>query len=81
MAGRLANGTCSSSQTTTVLWPTEGTNCVDTDTGMSANVATGGFLGIGSSSPGTGLLAKPFTTKCGPGGTAATTGRQGRHGQ
>ena len=37
------------SQTTSVLWNVEGTNCVDTDTGMSAKVATGGFLGKGSS--------------------------------
>ncbi len=72
-AGAPANGLCSSAQPASVFWPTAGTNCVDTDTGMSANVATGGFLGIGSSSPGTGLLAKAFTTKCGPGGTAATT--------
>ena len=73
VASRPADGTCSANQTTTVLWPTEGTNCVDTDTGMSANVATGGFLGIGSSSPGSGLLTKPFTTLCGPGGTKAFT--------
>ena len=73
VADRLADGTCNSGQTSTVLWTAEGTNCVDTDTGMSANVATGGFLGIGSSSPGTGLLAKSFTTRCGPGGSAATT--------
>jgi len=73
VASRLADGTCSSAQTTTVLWPAAGTNCVDTDTGMSANVATGGFLGIGSSSPGIGLLAKPFTTRCGPASSPATT--------
>ena len=51
-AGGPADGTCSSSQTTTVLWNADGTNCVDTDTGMSANVATGGFLGLGSSAVG-----------------------------
>jgi hypothetical protein len=75
LAARRADGTCDSSQTATILWKDEGTNCVSTDTGMSANVATGGFLGIGSSAPGSnpGLLAKPFTSTCGPGDTPATT--------
>ena len=73
VASRLADGTCNSGQTTTVLWTAAGTNCVDTDTGMSANVATGGFLGIGSSSAGTGKLAQSSTTRCGPGGSSATT--------
>jgi hypothetical protein len=70
-----ADGTCSSAQTVTVLWNNDGTNCVDTDTGMSANVATGGFLGIGSSATGTGdYLMKPKgLTKCGPGGTSEAT--------
>lgn len=74
LAGRRADGTCDSSQTETVLWTAEGTNCVSTDTGMSAKVATGGFLGVGSAAPAgkPGLLAKPFTTKCGPGDTPAT---------
>jgi hypothetical protein len=51
-AGAPADGTCSSAQPATVLWNTDGTNCVDTDTGMSANVASGGFLGLGSSAVG-----------------------------
>jgi hypothetical protein len=77
--GGPADGTCSSSQTTTVLWPTDGTNCVDTDTGMSSKVATGGFLGIGSSAPGNGqyLLKPTGKTKCGTGGTEATTVKMG----
>jgi hypothetical protein len=79
VASRLANGTCSTAQPATILWTAAGTNCVDTDTGMSSNVATGGLLGTGSSAPAScswtgscGLLAKPFTTKCGAGNTAAT---------
>ena len=76
--GGPSDGTCSSAQTTTVLWNTDGTNCVDTDTGMSSKVATGGFLGQGSSAPSCswspcGLLAKPSTTKCGPSNSASTT--------
>jgi hypothetical protein len=72
---RTADGTCNASTPGAVMDPNDGINCVTTDTGMSANVATGGFLGTGSSapSPNPGLLAKPFTTKCGPGGTKATT--------
>jgi hypothetical protein len=72
---RTADGQCNGSTPGAIMQPNEGINCVTTDTGMSANVATGGFLGIGSSapSPNPGLLAKPFTTKCGAGGTAATT--------
>lgn len=74
-AGGPADGTCSSSQTTTVLWNTDGTNCLDTDTGMSANVATGGFLGLGSSAVGGNQYSlKPAgLTTCGPGGTSEAT--------
>jgi Flp pilus assembly protein TadG len=73
--GGPADGTCSSAQTTTVLWPTDGTNCVDTDTGMSAKVATGGFLGKGSSAvAGNQYLLKPRNlTKCANGYTAEAT--------
>jgi hypothetical protein len=59
-----------------VFWTADGTNCVDTDTGMSANVATGGFLGLGSSrvNGGADYLLKPnHKTNCGPGGTEALT--------
>jgi hypothetical protein len=85
VANRRADGTCSSAQPQTKLWPAEGTNCVQTDTGMSSNVATGGFLGVGSSAPSPsqsapnppGLLRKATTTTCGPGGTAATSLRLG----
>jgi hypothetical protein len=77
--GGLSDGTCSSAQTQTILWPNESTNCVDTDTGMSSKVATGGFLGIGSSAPGNGkyLLKPTGKTKCGTGGTEATTVKLG----
>lgn len=73
--GGPADGTCSSAQTTTVLWTAAGTNCVDTDTGMSANVATGGFLGLGSSATGTGdyLLKPRGKTKCNSTGTGEAT--------
>jgi hypothetical protein len=75
-ASRPADGTCSTSQPATILWTAEGTNCVDTDTGMSSDVATGGFIGIGSSkvNGGTSYLLKPTgKTTCGAGGSEATT--------
>ena len=76
--GGPADGTCSSAQPQTVLWGpngTDGTNCVDTDTGMSSSVATGGFIGVGSSAVGGNqyLLKPNGKTKCGPGGTQATS--------
>ncbi len=75
VASRLADGTCSSAQPATVLWTAAGTNCVDTDTGMSANVATGGFLGLGSSAVGGNqyLLKPNGKTKCANGGTTEAT--------
>ena len=74
-AGGPADGTCSSAQTTTVLWNTDGTNCVDTDTGMSSNVATGGFIGKGSSAVGGNqyLLYPNGKTKCANNGTQQAT--------
>jgi Flp pilus assembly protein TadG len=73
--GGPADGTCSSAQTTTVLWTADGTNCVDTDTGMSANVASGGFLGLGSSAVGGNqyLMYPNGKTKCANGGTQEAT--------
>jgi hypothetical protein len=73
--GGPADGTCSSAQTTTVLWNADGTNCVDTDTGMSAKVATGGFLGKGSSAvAGNQYKLKPAgLTKCANGYTTEAT--------
>ena len=58
-----------------MLWTGAGTNCVDTDTGMSANVATGGFLGLGSSAVGGNqyLLKPNGKTKCANGGTTEAT--------
>jgi len=75
VASRLANGTCSSAQPQTVLWTGAGTNCVDTDTGMSASVATGGFIGLGSSAVGGNryLLKPTGKTKCANGGTTEAT--------
>jgi hypothetical protein len=73
-SGGPSDGTCPSTPPS-VLWTTDGTNCVDTDTGMSAKVATGGFIGVGSSAPGGNqyLLRPRGKTKCGAGGTEATT--------
>jgi len=44
--------TCSAAQTGAVLWPAEGTNCVDTKPGMVANAAQAGFLTGLSGTPG-----------------------------
>jgi hypothetical protein len=77
--GGPVDGTCSSAQTQTVLWGpngTDGTNCVDTDTGMSSNVATGGFLGMGPAAVGGNqYLLKPDggKTKCANNGTQEAT--------
>jgi hypothetical protein len=78
--GGPADGTCSSAQTQTVLWNTDGTNCVDTDTGMSANVASGGFLGLGSSAVGGNnyLMYPTHKTKCGTGGIEALSSIRGQ---
>jgi Flp pilus assembly protein TadG len=74
-SGGPSDGTCSSAQTTTVLWNTDGTNCVDTDTGMSAKVAGGGFLGISSAAVGGNqyLMYPTHKTKCANGGTSEAT--------
>jgi hypothetical protein len=80
-SGGLADGTCSSAQTQTVLWNTDGTNCVDTDTGMSAKVASGGFLGLTSAAVGGNqyLMYPNHQTKCANNGTTeATTTISGR---
>jgi hypothetical protein len=77
-SGGPADGTCSSAQPQTVLWGangTDGTNCVDTDTGMSAKVASGGFLGLGPSAVGGNqyLMYPNHKTKCANGGTQEAT--------
>jgi hypothetical protein len=82
-AGAPADGTCSTAQPQTVLWGngTDGTNCTDTDTGMSAKVASGGFLGLTSAAVGGNqyLMYPNHKTKCTNGGTAeATTTIQGQ---
>ena len=58
-----------------MLWTTDGTNCVDTDTGMSAKVASGGFLGLGSAAVGGNqyLMYPNHKTKCANGGTTEAT--------
>jgi len=73
-----SDGTCSSAQPQTVMWGpsgTDGTNCVSTDTGMSSKVATGGFIGKGSSAPSNGsyLLKPNGKTKCANGGNSEAT--------
>jgi hypothetical protein len=77
-SGGPSDGTCSGAQPATVLWGpngTDGTNCVATDTGMSSKVATGGFLGLGSSAPGGNqyLLKPNGKTKCANGGNQEAT--------
>jgi hypothetical protein len=77
-SGGPLDGTCSSAQTQTILWGpngTDGTNCVATDTGMSSKVATGGFIGLGSSAPsGNQYLLKPNgKTTCANGGSSQAT--------
>jgi hypothetical protein len=77
-SGGPLDGTCSGAQPATVLWGpngTDGTNCVATDTGMSSKVATGGFLGLGSSAPGGNqyLLKPNGKTKCANGGNQEAT--------
>ena len=77
-AGGPTDGTCSSAQPATVMWGpngTDGTNCVSTDTGMSSKVATGGFIGKGSSAPADGsyLLKPNGKTKCANGGNQEAT--------
>jgi hypothetical protein len=76
--GGSLDGTCSGAQTQTVMWGpngTDGTNCVATDTGMSSKVATGGFLGLGSSAPGGNkyLLKPNGKTTCANGGNSEAT--------
>ena len=74
-SGGPADGTCSSAQTQTLLWNADGTNCVDTDTGMSAKVAGGGFLGLTSAAVGGNqyLMYPNHKTKCANGGTSEAT--------
>ena len=74
--GGPSDGTCSSAQTTTVLWPTDGTNCVDTDTGMSAKVAIGRLPRASASAAvgGNQYLLKPRARP-----SARTAARRGDH--
>jgi hypothetical protein len=69
----VSNYTCSATSplpVRSVLWPNEGTNCVDTETGMAQNAATAGFVtGISGTGGFSGLL-----TKTTPGTGCATSG-------
>jgi Flp pilus assembly protein TadG len=78
-AGGPSDGTCTASPPS-VTWNTDGTNCVSTDTGMSSSVASGGFLGLGSSAVGGNqyLLYPNGKTKCGPDGTEALSSVAGK---
>lgn len=70
--GDHTGGLCSSANPVAVLWPSDGTNCVDTKTGLDLKAAQEGFLdGVGTApgrltdvSPGTGCAANgmPATT-------------------
>lgn len=63
--------TCGSSQTAAKLWPADGTNCVDTKTGLNLNAAQSGFIsGVGGKP---GRLTKVDTgTGCASNGVPAT---------
>jgi hypothetical protein len=65
----------------TVLWPNEGTNCVDTETGMSQNAATAGFV-TGLTTGGynfAGLLTRTTAgTGCASNGTPVTKSLLGK---
>ncbi|WP_191907903.1 pilus assembly protein TadG-related protein [Nocardioides cynanchi] len=84
--GPAGDGTCTNAPPS-VIWTASGTNCVSTDTGMSANVASGGFLGLGSSAVGGNqyLMYPNGKTKCanydagsGTYSTEATTSIKGK---
>ncbi len=68
--------TCSTSQSRAVLWPEEGTNCVDTRTGMIANSAHAGLIAGVSGNQGfqAGRLANVSAgTGCAESGLPSTT--------
>lgn len=75
--GDHTGGLCSSANTVAVLWPQDGTNCVDTKTGLDLNAAQKGFLdGVGSA-PGR-LTNVSAGTGCAANGMPATTVLYGR---
>ncbi len=71
-----SNWLCSSNSPTpvrSVLWPAEGTNCVDTETGMAQNAATAGFV-TGISGQFNGLMTKNTTSPANTNAGCATNG-------
>jgi hypothetical protein len=58
-----SNWLCGATTTGAKLWPSDGTNCVDTETGMAQNAATAGFVtGITGANGFPGLLTKKTST-------------------
>lgn len=75
--GDHTGGLCSSANPVAVLWPSEGTNCVDTKTGLDLKAAQEGFLdGVGTA-PGR-LTDVSAGTGCAASGRPATTVLFGR---
>ncbi|MGI9156630.1 MAG: hypothetical protein ACR2FG_08335, partial [Marmoricola sp.] len=63
--------TCGSSQTAAKLWPADGTNCVDTKTGLNLNAAQSGFISGVGGKPGR-LTNVASGTGCASNGAPAT---------
>jgi hypothetical protein len=60
--GATAPFTCTSGVAPAVLWPSDGTNCVETETGLDSNAATAGFVqGVPSAGVTGGLLTHSLT--------------------
>lgn len=75
--GDHTGGLCSSANPVAVLWPSDGTNCVDTKTGLDLKAAQEGFLDGVASAPGR-LTDVSQGTGCAADGRPATTVLYGR---
>lgn len=72
----VATGLCGTGTTGTVLWPSEGTNCISTDPGMAAQAAQAGFIeGVGATKGRLGNVQAG--TGCAESGVPATTVLEG----
>lgn len=70
--GAHSNWLCGSADTTAKLWPADGTNCVDTKTGLDLNAAQEGLLDGVAGKPGR-LTDVSDDTGCAPNGKPTTT--------
>lgn len=75
--GDHTGGLCSSANPVAVLWPHDGTNCVDTKTGLDLKAAQEGFLDGVASAPGR-LTDVSAGTGCASNGMPLTTVLYGR---